>query len=129
MTEPASRHGRAAFAFIFVTVLLDMLAIGIIVPVLPKLIVQFEHGNISMAATQNGIFAFVFAAFLTLAFALLDEYCNAGLLRTLLKVVVFFTLRLALVWLDVTRSLNNARRLRLSSPPRLRRECPSGLLK
>src|SRR5436305_13089077 len=62
MTEPASRHGRAAFAFIFVTVLLDMLAIGIIVPVLPKLIVQFEHGNISMAATQNGIFAFVFAA-------------------------------------------------------------------
>src|SRR5436309_10529967 len=62
MTEPASRHGRAAFAFIFVTVLLDMLAIGIIVPVLPKLIVQFEHGNISIAATQNGIFGFVFAA-------------------------------------------------------------------
>jgi len=56
------RHGRAAFAFIFVTVLLDMLALGVIVPVLPKLIIQFEHGEISKAATQTGIFAFVWAA-------------------------------------------------------------------
>jgi MFS transporter, DHA1 family, tetracycline resistance protein len=55
-------HGRAAFAFIFVTVLLDMLAFGIIVPVLPKLIIQFEHGDMAMAATQTGIFAFVWAA-------------------------------------------------------------------
>jgi MFS transporter, DHA1 family, tetracycline resistance protein len=55
-------HGRAAFAFIFVTVLLDMLALGIIVPVLPKLIIRFEHGNMSMAATQTGVFAFVWAA-------------------------------------------------------------------
>jgi DHA1 family tetracycline resistance protein-like MFS transporter len=72
MTEPQAipespptagpRHGRAAFAFIFVTVLLDMLALGIIVPVLPKLIIRFEHGNMSMAATQTGVFAFVWAA-------------------------------------------------------------------
>ncbi len=55
-------HGRAAFAFIFVTVLLDMLAIGIIIPVLPKLIIQFEHGDMTKAATQTGIFAFVWAA-------------------------------------------------------------------
>jgi len=54
-------HGRAAFAFIFVTVLLDMLALGIIVPVLPKLIIRFEHGDMSMAATQTGVFAFVWA--------------------------------------------------------------------
>jgi DHA1 family tetracycline resistance protein-like MFS transporter len=58
----ALSHGRAAFAFIFVTVLLDMLALGIIVPVLPKLIIRFEHGDMSMAATQTGIFAFVWAA-------------------------------------------------------------------
>ncbi|MGA8103459.1 MAG: TCR/Tet family MFS transporter [Candidatus Acidiferrales bacterium] len=55
-------HGRAAFAFIFVTVLLDMLALGVIVPVLPKLIIRFEHGDMSMAATQTGVFAFVWAA-------------------------------------------------------------------
>jgi DHA1 family tetracycline resistance protein-like MFS transporter len=57
-----AKHGRAAFAFIFVTVLLDMLALGIIVPVLPKLIIRFEHGDMAMAATQTGVFAFVWAA-------------------------------------------------------------------
>jgi len=56
------KHGRAAFAFIFVTVLLDMLALGVIVPVLPKLIIRFEHGDMAMAATQTGVFAFVWAA-------------------------------------------------------------------
>jgi DHA1 family tetracycline resistance protein-like MFS transporter len=55
-------HGRAAFAFIFVTVLLDMLALGVIVPVLPKLIIRFEHGDVAVAARQVGIFAFVWAA-------------------------------------------------------------------
>jgi DHA1 family tetracycline resistance protein-like MFS transporter len=57
-----AKHGRAAFAFIFVTVLLDMLALGIIVPVLPKLIIRFEHGDMAMAARQTGVFAFVWAA-------------------------------------------------------------------
>lgn len=53
---------RATFAFIFVTVMLDMLALGIIVPVLPKLIVHFEHGDMVHAAMQTGVFGFVFAA-------------------------------------------------------------------
>jgi MFS transporter, DHA1 family, tetracycline resistance protein len=57
-----TKHGRAAFTFIFITVLLDMLALGVIVPVLPKLIIHFEHGDMAMAATQTGIFAFVWAA-------------------------------------------------------------------
>src|SRR6476646_1659159 len=57
-----AQHGRAAFAFIFVTVLLDMLALGVIVPVLPKLIIQFEHGDVAVAARQVGVFAFVWAA-------------------------------------------------------------------
>src|SRR5208283_4564821 len=53
---------RAAFAFIFVTVMLDMLALGIIVPVLPRLIVQFEGGDMAKAAMQTGVFGFIFAA-------------------------------------------------------------------
>ena len=60
--EPRPRHGRAAFAFIYVTVLLDMLALGVIVPVLPKLIIHFEHGDMSMAAIQTGLFGFIWAA-------------------------------------------------------------------
>src|SRR6266581_2494866 len=45
--------GRAAVAFIFVTVALDMLAFGIIAPVLPKLIVEFEGGNVARASRQT----------------------------------------------------------------------------
>ena len=57
-----AKHGRAAFAFIFVTVMLDMLALGVIIPVLPKLIIRFEHGDLAMAARQTGVFAFVWAS-------------------------------------------------------------------
>ncbi len=53
--------GRAAFAFIFVTVALDMLALGIIVPVLPTLIVSFEGGSIARASTITGWFGFAWA--------------------------------------------------------------------
>jgi MFS transporter, DHA1 family, tetracycline resistance protein len=53
---------RAAFIFIFITVLLDMLAIGIIVPVLPGLIVQFKGGDSASAAGIYGLFGTVWAA-------------------------------------------------------------------
>ncbi|MCC6810250.1 MAG: TCR/Tet family MFS transporter [Deltaproteobacteria bacterium] len=39
-----------------------MLALGIMVPVLPKLIVQFEHGNMASAAAISGWFGFAWAA-------------------------------------------------------------------
>ena len=52
----------AAIAFIFVTVMLDMLALGLIAPVLPKLILDFLSGNAASAATWIGIFGTVFAA-------------------------------------------------------------------
>jgi DHA1 family tetracycline resistance protein-like MFS transporter len=53
---------RATFWFVFVTVLLDMLAIGIIGPVFPKLIIQLEGGNAANAATMLGLFGTVWAA-------------------------------------------------------------------
>lgn len=52
---------RAAFAFIFITVLLDMLAIGIIIPVLPSLVVGFMGGDTAGAAEMLGIFGMVWA--------------------------------------------------------------------
>jgi len=54
--------GRAAFIFIFITVALDMLALGIIVPVLPRLIVEFEAGDVAGAAAVVGVFGTVWAA-------------------------------------------------------------------
>jgi DHA1 family tetracycline resistance protein-like MFS transporter len=52
---------RAALAFIFVTVVLDMLALGMIVPVLPKLVVTFEGGDTASAARIYGLFGTVWA--------------------------------------------------------------------
>ena len=53
---------RAAFAFIFVTVLLDMVSLGIMVPVLPKLVVQFSNGDVARAARISGAFGVAWAA-------------------------------------------------------------------
>jgi DHA1 family tetracycline resistance protein-like MFS transporter len=52
---------RAALVFIFVTVVLDMLALGMIIPVLPGLIEDFLGGNTSQAAKIFGIFGSVWA--------------------------------------------------------------------
>ena len=62
MKKAASRAPRrAAFAFVFVTVLLDMLAIGIIIPVLPKLVVDFVGGDAAEGARIYGLFGTVWA--------------------------------------------------------------------
>jgi MFS transporter, DHA1 family, tetracycline resistance protein len=52
---------RAAFAFVFVTVLLDMLAIGVIIPVLPKLVVDFVGGDAAEGARVYGLFGTAWA--------------------------------------------------------------------
>jgi MFS transporter, DHA1 family, tetracycline resistance protein len=52
---------RAAATFILLTVTLDMLALGMIAPVLPRLITGFLHGNTVNAAQMLGVFGTVFA--------------------------------------------------------------------
>jgi DHA1 family tetracycline resistance protein-like MFS transporter len=53
---------RATFWFVFGTVLLDMLALGIIAPVFPKLVIQLEGGHEADAAALFGLFGTVWAA-------------------------------------------------------------------
>jgi DHA1 family tetracycline resistance protein-like MFS transporter len=53
---------RAALAFIFVTVLLDILAFGLIIPVLPHLLKTFVGGSVSKAAAWQGVFGASFMA-------------------------------------------------------------------
>jgi MFS transporter, DHA1 family, tetracycline resistance protein len=57
----APKGRRAAATFIFLTVTLDMLALGMIAPVLPRLIASFMSGNAASAAQMLGLFATVFA--------------------------------------------------------------------
>jgi DHA1 family tetracycline resistance protein-like MFS transporter len=52
---------RAALGFIFVTVVLDMVALGVIVPVLPRLIADFLHGDLASASKYLGWFTSAWA--------------------------------------------------------------------
>lgn len=57
MIEPR----RAAVVFIFITVVLDILALGIVIPVLPVLVEDFLGGDTARAATMFGLFGTVWA--------------------------------------------------------------------
>ncbi len=52
---------KAALGFIFVTVLIDVIGFGIIIPVLPKLILSLIHGTMSDAARYGGWLLFAYA--------------------------------------------------------------------
>jgi MFS transporter, DHA1 family, tetracycline resistance protein len=53
--------GSAAFIFVFITVALDMMAVGIIVPVLPRLIASLQQGGVAGASGYVGLFAAIWA--------------------------------------------------------------------
>ncbi|MDB5131121.1 MAG: tetA 2 [Mucilaginibacter sp.] len=53
--------GEAALGFIFITLLVDVMGFGIIIPVLPQLIQRLIHGSISEAAIYAGWMAFAYA--------------------------------------------------------------------
>ena len=57
---PSSK--KAAIGFIFVTLLIDVMGWGIIIPVMPNLIGQLIHGSVSQASKYNGWLLATFAA-------------------------------------------------------------------
>ncbi|MFM7066290.1 MAG: TCR/Tet family MFS transporter [Gammaproteobacteria bacterium] len=100
-TTAAPAPRPAAFVFVFITVLLDMLALGMVLPVLPKLIESFVGGDTARAAHFVGIFGTTWALmqflFSPVLGALSDRFgrrpvillSNAGLgLNYLLQAVV-----------------------------------------
>src|ERR1700733_8154600 len=61
-SPPAMSSGRgAAVAFIFFTILLDMLALGLIMPILPKLVESFVDNDTASAARIFGVFGTAWA--------------------------------------------------------------------
>ena len=61
-TSAAPPARKAALVFIFITVLIDVLAFGLIIPVLPHLIQDFAGGSTTHAAYWVGVFGTAFAA-------------------------------------------------------------------
>ena len=51
---------RAAVGFVFAVAVMDILAMGIIIPVLPQLVKQFNHGDTAAAAQYFGAFGLTY---------------------------------------------------------------------
>jgi DHA1 family tetracycline resistance protein-like MFS transporter len=56
-----SSTSSKALAFIFITLLIDVIGLGIILPVLPKLIQEIHGGSISDASRYGGLLTFAYA--------------------------------------------------------------------
>lgn len=65
--------GKHALAFIFVTILIDAMGLGIILPVLPKLISTLIHGGLDDAAHYGAWLSFSYAGMLFLFSPLLGN--------------------------------------------------------
>ena len=69
---------KATVAFIFILVALDVLALGIVIPVLPKLVERFMGGDTARAATVFGVFGTAWSVmqflFMPLLGALSDRF-------------------------------------------------------
>ena len=63
MNARIAPRGRrtAAVQFIFVTMLLDWLVVGMMIPVVPNLILEFTAGRVDRASATAGLFATAFA--------------------------------------------------------------------
>jgi len=111
---PQGAASRAAFLFIFVTILLDFLAFGIIAPALPKLIILFESNNVSRAASITGYFGFGWAAmqflFSPVLGALSDRYGRRPIILISCMGLgldyIFMALAPSLGWLFVGRLIS-----------------------
>ncbi len=122
-TPPAPPSGRAAFVFILVTVLFDFLAFGIIAPVLPNLIIQFEGGNMARAAAITGYFGFAWATMQFIFSPLLGAWSDRFGRRPVILIscfglgldYIFMALAPSLRWLLVGRIISGITASNISS--------------
>ena len=56
-----SKSKRSAMGFIFITLLIDVMGWGLIIPVMADLIAELKHIPINEASTYGGILLSVFA--------------------------------------------------------------------
>ncbi|NGM62608.1 TCR/Tet family MFS transporter [Sphingobacterium sp. SGG-5] len=57
----ANKTNASGLLFIFITVVIDAIGLGIIIPVMPKLITELIHGDISQASQYGGWLVFAYA--------------------------------------------------------------------
>ena len=60
--ESALRSRRRALGFVLITIFIDTMGIGIIIPVMPKLLLELVGGSLGSVAIYSGWLMFLFAA-------------------------------------------------------------------
>ncbi|MDE1939856.1 MAG: MFS transporter, partial [Alphaproteobacteria bacterium] len=112
MTE--ERTSRHALVFIFITIFVDVIGLGIVIPVAPKLISELAHVALSDAARYGGLLMFVYAG-MTFLFApaignLSDRFGRRPvLIASLLAIGVDYAITgfaPTISWLFVARALS-----------------------
>jgi DHA1 family tetracycline resistance protein-like MFS transporter len=110
----APNPGRAAFVFILVMVALDFLAFGIIAPVLPDLVRQFEGGDFARASVITGYFGFAWNAMQLIFSPILGAWSDRFGRRPVILIscfglgidYIFMALAPSLRWLFVGRIIS-----------------------
>lgn len=102
---------RPAVLFIFITLVLDILGIGLVVPVLPKLIQHYQGGDVAAGSVSYGMLAALYALmqflFAPLIGSLSDRYGRRPviLISLLGSAIDYFLIAFApnLVWFAIGR--------------------------
>ena len=101
-------------AFIFITLLIDVLGFGLLVPILPKFVATLSHGTISAGARDYGWLLSLYGAMQFLFSPLLGALSDRFGRRPVLLLSLFFTgvdyvilaLAPSLIWLYIGRTLS-----------------------
>lgn len=109
----ASSKAGNAMTFVFITLLIDVIGISIIIPVMPTLIEQLIHGDVSVAAKYNGWLMLTYAlmqfAFSPILGGLSDRFGRRPILLISLLGLgidyVFLALAPTISWLFVGRAI------------------------
>jgi MFS transporter, DHA1 family, tetracycline resistance protein len=111
LPEPES---KAAVIFILITVAMDMIAFGIVAPVLPSLIESFESGSIARASQMIGYFGVAWATMQFLCSPIIGAFSDRFGRRPIMLLscfglgvdYIFMALAPSLKWLFVGRLIS-----------------------